>query len=159
MKFARILVPTALTDGSPDALRCARTFAEHFGSRVTLLHASRFAASMYLEHPLGFYLDDAPAPKRALQERLRSLAREHFAPEHQVETLVVDDDPARAIASAAADIDADAIVMTNGATARRVMRMTPRLVLALTPTRPRAARARDRASEPRPFRHRGRTSR
>ena len=89
MTFERILVPTDLSGFSLAALRCAETFAERFGSQITLLHASEFAASMYLEHPLGFYLDSAPAPKRALQERLRDMAREHFAGAHHVDTIVI----------------------------------------------------------------------
>ncbi|HEV2721128.1 MAG TPA: universal stress protein [Thermoanaerobaculia bacterium] len=137
--FERILVPTDLSDFSLPALQCAKSFA---GARITLLHANRFASSMYLEHPLGFYLDDSPAPKRALQQRLRAIAREHFEGVHDVETLVVDDEPAHAIAQAADDVGADLIIMAThgrgGSITRRVMERTSRPILAVggTPPRP-----------------------
>lgn len=135
MMFKRILVPTDLSDFSLVALRCAESFAERFGSQVTLLHASELASSIYLDHPVGFYFDNAPAPKLALQERLRALAREHFAGAHHVDTLIVDEQPATAIAKAAADIDADLIIMathgSSGSVTRRLMRMTSRPVLTV----------------------------
>jgi nucleotide-binding universal stress UspA family protein len=135
MMFERILVPTDLSNFSLVALRCAETFAERFGSQITLLHANVFASSMYLDQPLGFYLESAPAPKRLLQERLRFMAHTHFAGATHVDTLVVDDEPAIAIVKAAADVDADLIIMAThgreGSITRRVMRMTSRPVLTV----------------------------
>ena len=136
MSFARILVPTDLTHFSDGALRCAEAFAKRFGSRITLLHAGKFGASMYRDHPLGFYFENAPPPKRALQERLCNVAREHFAGD--VETVVVDDEPAHAIATTAADINADLIIMathgSSGSVTKTVRRMTSRPLLAVHET-------------------------
>jgi len=132
MSFTRILVPTDLTHFCDAALRCAESFAERYGSQVTLLHAGKFDPSMYRDRPLGFYFDNAPEPKRALQERLRTMAHEHFA---NAETIVVDGEPARAIARAADDVDADLIIMAthgrSGSITKRVMEMTSRPLLAV----------------------------
>ena len=130
--FERILVPTDLSTFATPAMECAKSFA---GAQITLLHAGHFAASMYLEHPLGYYLNDSPPPKRWLQERLRAIARERFAGRPDVETLVVDDDPASAIAQTAEDIGADLIIMAThgrgGSITRRVMERTARPILAV----------------------------
>jgi nucleotide-binding universal stress UspA family protein len=133
--FDRILVPTDLSDFSLVALRCAETFAERFGSQITLLHASTFAASMYVDHPIGFYFESSPAPKMALQEKLRTMARAHFRNADHVDTVVVDDEPAMAIVRTASDIDADLIIMAthgrDGTVTRQVMRRTTRPVLTV----------------------------
>lgn len=135
--FDHILVPTDLSDFAQPALRYAAEFAERFGSQVTLLHASAFASSMYA-YPLGYYFDNVPTPKLAVQDKLRHYARTHFPNAHHVDTIVIDGDPAEAIARTADDVGADLIIMaTHGrrfhSVTERVQRLTHRPVLTVVP--------------------------
>jgi nucleotide-binding universal stress UspA family protein len=112
--YDRILVPTDMSEFATLALRYAVMFNERLGSAVTLLYADEFYLPIdLLDVPMGYYLDNAPATKVKLHEKLREYGAAH-AP-CGVDTLVVQDAPARAIATPATDIGANLIIMgTHG---------------------------------------------
>lgn len=113
--YERILVPTDMSDFANQAIRYAALLRERLGSRITLLYADEtyFPADV-LEIPLGYYLEQAPETKTKLQEKLREYATAQM-PGAQVETLVVQDSPARAIVHTAREMKADLVVMgTHG---------------------------------------------
>lgn len=113
--YGRILVPTDMSDFANQAIRYAALLHERLGSRITLLYAdeSYFPADV-LEIPLGYYLEQAPESKAKLQEKLREYATVQM-PGARIETLVVQDSPARAIVHTAREMKADLVVMgTHG---------------------------------------------
>jgi nucleotide-binding universal stress UspA family protein len=113
--YERILVPTDMSEFASQAIRYGALLRDRLGSRVTLLHADEtYFPIDVLEIPLGYYLDQAPATKARLQEKLRQYSNTHF-PGGGVETLLVQDSPARAIVNTAKEMNADLIVMgTHG---------------------------------------------
>lgn len=113
--FERILVPTDLSDFAAQAIRYAALLRERLGSKITLLYADEtYFPVNVLEISLGYYLEQAPATKLKLEERLRAYAGE-WLPGAAVETRVVQDAPARAIVQTAREINADMVVMgTHG---------------------------------------------
>jgi len=113
--FQRILVPTDMSEFASLAIDHALWFQERLGSSLTLLYADDIRLPLdFMEYPLGYYLENAPASKAKIQQRLRDFAFEK-APESHIETIVVDDSPARAIVDVAKRMNADLIVMgTHG---------------------------------------------
>jgi nucleotide-binding universal stress UspA family protein len=111
----QILVPTDLSDFAELAMDYALLFRKQLGSRLTLLYADEVRLPVeFLEYPLGYYLENAPDTKQRMQQKLRDFALLK-APEGGIETIVVDDSPARAIVQTARDIHADLIIMgTHG---------------------------------------------
>ena len=109
--YERILVPTDMSDFANQAIRYAALLRDRLGARITLLYADEtYFPVDVLEVPLGYYLEQAPATKAKLQERLREYAAEHL-PEGGAETMVVQDAPARAIVHTAREMNADLVVM------------------------------------------------
>ena len=140
--FERILVPTDMSDFAELALRYALYFNETVGSQITLMHAETMP--LYPEQPFGYYLENAADARRDAAERLREYARSKVPPSVHVETTVIDDIPARAIAEMADNLSADLIIMGThgrhgltrallGSVTERVLRMTSRPVLSVTP--------------------------
>jgi nucleotide-binding universal stress UspA family protein len=140
--FERILVPTDMSDFAELALRYALYFNEKLGSRITLMHAETLP--LYPEQPFGYYLENAADARLDAAERLRDYAGEKVPAAAQVETTVVDDVPARAIVELADRIEADLIIMGThgrhgltrallGSVTERVLRMTSRPVMSVTP--------------------------
>jgi nucleotide-binding universal stress UspA family protein len=140
--FERILVPTDMSDFAELALRYALYFNETLGSRITLMHAETMP--LYPEQPFGYYLENAADARRDLAERLRDYAHGKVPPGVPVETIVADDIPARAIVDTADRVDAALIVMGThgrhgltrallGSVTERVLRMTSRPILRVTP--------------------------
>ena len=115
MSYERILVPTDMSDFANQAIRYASLLHDRLGSRITLLYADEtYFPVDVLEVPLGYYLEQAPETKAKLQEKLREHANEHL-PHAQVETIVVQDAPARAIVHTAREMKADLVIMgTHG---------------------------------------------
>lgn len=112
--YDRILVPTDMSEFATLALRYGVLFQEKLGSALTLLYAdeTHFPVDL-LDVPMGYYLDNAPASKQKLHEKLREYGDTHVPA--GAETLVVQDAPARAIATAARDLGADLVIMgTHG---------------------------------------------
>jgi nucleotide-binding universal stress UspA family protein len=117
--YARILVPTDMSDFATLALRYAAMFRERLGSSITAVYADEVYLPVdMLEAPLGFYLEKAPESLERLAVRLRDhTAQVVGAP---VETLIVQDSPARAVLATAKKINADLILMgTHGRTGLR----------------------------------------
>lgn len=117
--YARILVPTDMSDFATLALRYAAAFRERLGSSITAVYADEVYLPVdMLEAPLGFYLEKAPESMERLAVRLRDhTAQVVGAP---VETLIVQDSPARAVLATAKKMHADLILMgTHGRTGLR----------------------------------------
>ena len=140
--FERILVPTDMSDFAELALRYALFFNEKLGSHITLMHAE--SMPLYPDQPFGYYLENAADARRDAAERLRDYAREKVPASVHVETTVIDDIPARAISDLADSLDADLIIMGThgrhgltrallGSVTERLLRMTSRPVLSVTP--------------------------
>ena len=130
-KFARILVPTDMSDSAEAALRYALFLNKTLGSRLTLLYAERML--LYPERPVGFYFESAADARRDAAERLRDYAREKTPRAAHVETTVIDDSPANAIPETADRLGADLIVMgvKHGALIQHVRRTTARPVVSI----------------------------
>lgn len=112
--YERILVPTDMSEFATLALRYAAAFRERAGSALTLLYADEvvFPADL-LEAPIGRYLEQAPADRWKLQERLREYGKAGIG--GSFETLILTQTPVRAILEAARDVRADLIIMgTHG---------------------------------------------
>lgn len=112
--YQRVLVPTDMSEFANLALRYAAAFRENLGSALTLLYADEIhMPTDLLEAPIGAYLEQAPADRWKLQERLREYGKAHIG--GSFETLVVQKAPVRAIVEAAKDVRADLIIMgTHG---------------------------------------------
>jgi nucleotide-binding universal stress UspA family protein len=142
--YERILVPTDMSDFANQAIRYAALLRDRLGSQITLLYADEaYLPVDVLEVPLGYYLEQAPATKAKLQEKLREYAREHI-PGASVESMIVEDAPARAIVNTAKEMKADLIVMGThgrhgwrrallGSVTETVLHETERPVLTVTP--------------------------
>lgn len=138
--YSRILVPTDMSDFAAQAVR----LAARFGSRLTLLFADEISYPVdVLEVPIGYYLAHAPESRVQLEERLRKYAAE-VLPGVPVETMVVQDSPARAIVHTARELNADLVVMGThgrhgwrrallGSVAESVLRAIDRPLLTVTP--------------------------
>ena len=138
----RILVPTDMSDFAELALRYALFFNEKLGSQITLMHAE--SMPMNPEGPYGYYLENATDARRDAAVRLRDYAQSKVPAGVHVETTVIDDVPARAIVEMADNVDAQLIVMGThgrhgltrallGSVTERVLRMTSRPVMSVTP--------------------------
>jgi nucleotide-binding universal stress UspA family protein len=142
--YQRILVPTDMSEFANQAIRYAALLHEKLGSRITLMYADEtYFPVDVLEIPLGYYLEQAPETKVKLQEKLREYANQHL-PGAEVETLVVQDAPARAIVHAAKEMNADLVVMGThgrrgwrrallGSVTETVLHEIDRPVLTVTP--------------------------
>ena len=142
--YERILVPTDMSDFATLALRYAALLREGLGSQLTLLYADEtYFPIDVLEMPIGYYLEQAPATKEKLQQRLREHASAHL-PDVPLETMVVTDTPARAIVHTAKEMRADLIVMGThgrrgwrrallGSVTENVLHETDRPVITVTP--------------------------
>jgi nucleotide-binding universal stress UspA family protein len=142
--YERILVPTDMSDFAEQALRYAALLRSRLGSKLTLMYADETYFPMdVLEIPLGYYLEQAPAAKVKLQERLTQYAAQHF-PDMPVETIVAQDVPSRAIVETAREMRADLVVMGThgrrgwrrallGSVTETVLHDTDRPVITVTP--------------------------
>jgi nucleotide-binding universal stress UspA family protein len=142
--YERILVPTDMSDFAQQAIQYAGLLHEHLGSQITLLYTDEtYFPTDVLEIPLGYYLEQAPETKAKLQEKLREFANEQL-PGVQVETLVVQDSPARAIVHTAREMKANLVVMGThgrrgwrrallGSVTETVLHEIDRPVLTVTP--------------------------
>ena len=141
--FPKILLPSDFSDCSAEAARAARRLAEHFGSRLLVLHV--------LDEPAA--LDPmfrGEVPLEMLRERMEQYARdamgrflaEQFGGYAAVETRVASGVPYREILRAARETGADLIVIGThgrtgvehvifGSTAEKVVRMAPCPVLTV----------------------------
>ena len=141
--FQKILLPSDFSDCSAEAARAARRLAEHFGSRVTVLHV--------LDEPAA--LDPmfrGEVPLEMLRDRMEQYAREEmkrFLGDHlggypEVETRIASGVPYREILRAARETAAALIVIGThgrtgvehvifGSTAEKVVRMAPCPVLTV----------------------------
>lgn len=142
--YERILVPTDMSEFAAQAIRYAALLRDRLGSRITLLYADEtFLPVDVLEIPLGYYLEQAPETKAKLQEKLRAYAAEHLGG-GPVETMVVQDAPARAIVNTAKEMNADLVIMGThgrsgwrrallGSVTETVLHETDRPLLTVTP--------------------------
>lgn len=144
-RFSRILVPTDMSIFARLALRWARLFHAHLGSRVTLLHAHEVYYPFGVLEAAPYASSDWKDVREQLTKALGSHAAE-FLPDVPADLRVVDDDPARAIVSMATALDAGLIIMgTHGRTglrrallgsvAEQVLHETSRPVLTVSPDR------------------------
>lgn len=142
--YEHIVVPTDMSELATQAVRFGALLQQRLGAKVTLLYADEtYFPVDVLEIPLAYYLDQAPDTREKLLEKLRETAARHF-PGADVEALVVQDTPARAIVQTAKDRKSDLVVMgTHGRTgwrrallgsvAERVLHEIDRPVVTVTP--------------------------
>ncbi len=111
----RILVPTDLSDFGKPAARWADLMQQRLGGRITLMFADEpYAPFDVLEGPATWVLQTAPGVRERLSRELNRFAAENFRNDGaDVDTLIVEDSPARAIVRTAEEIDADLIVMAT----------------------------------------------
>ncbi|RJP22500.1 MAG: universal stress protein [Deltaproteobacteria bacterium] len=141
--FSKILLPSDFSECSADAARAARRLAEHFGSRLTVLHV--------LDEPAAFDpMFRGEVPVELLRGRMEQYAREgmerfvdtHFQGIPDVATLTASGVPYREIIRTARETGAGLIVIGThgrtgvehvifGSTAEKVVRMAPCPVLSV----------------------------
>jgi len=112
----QIIAPVDTLDTSKQALAYARLFADHFGAKITLLHAEDVPIPFGTLDPLTAYEPLTAAEEGEIAEQIRVYAADRLAGE-PFDVLVVSGHPARVIAAAARKRGADLIIM--GTHARR----------------------------------------
>jgi len=141
--FQKILLPSDFSDCSAEAARAARRLAEHFHSRVEVLHVVDEPAAL---DPMF----RGEVPLEMLRGRMEQYAREemerflagHFGGYPDVETRIASGVPYREILRAARESGAELIVIGThgrtgvehvifGSTAEKVVRMAPCPVLSV----------------------------
>jgi nucleotide-binding universal stress UspA family protein len=137
----RVLVATDMGETSAAAMSVARYLHEHHGSRVHVLHAHHFEPPVYFSsgqlQALTAELKDAA---RAVEDQVEEEARKAlgFSPE----VTVAEAPPVEAILAAIRGLDIDLAIMGThgrsgvqrlwlGSVTERVIRLSPRPVLAL----------------------------
>lgn len=126
------------------ALQYALLFQNKLQSEITLLYADEFSSMHMGEYPFGYYVENAAAAKKHVQELLQNYVERHVPPTARVATLVVEDSPARATVMTAEDIRADLIIMGThgrhglrrallGSVTERVLKETDRPVMTVAP--------------------------
>lgn len=116
----KILVAVDLGDTSTAALRYASFLARHFGSEITLMHAEETAALFGNYDPefLAYHIE--PGTQAATADAaLHDLAQRHLAGIAAPVFIVVPGQPVSSIVGAAAERNADLIVMGTRATGWR----------------------------------------
>lgn len=111
-----ILVPVDFSSGSDAAVEWAQALGSAFGARLVLLHILDTSANALIGGPGGVL---APPPPAALFEEMREEARSAMAALAQrvpdATPVIREGAPRQGILSAAADLNADLIVMgTHG---------------------------------------------
>jgi universal stress protein A len=134
LRFARILVPTDFSDPSRKALYYAARLAEHFGSRITLIHVIEPVMSPDFTHfPLAL---DEEKVIAAARHRLLTLGRSVLGDRFIEDAVVRPGSPFHEISEAARELKMDLIIMAThgysgvkrallGSTAERVVRYAP----------------------------------
>jgi nucleotide-binding universal stress UspA family protein len=138
-----ILSPTDFSEMAGYALRCGRTLAEGFQARLVVLYAEAFEPPPYFtadqERDMLKSLDRS---RKAAETHLARYVKAQVGESLQVDSLVVEGPPARAILEAARKRHADWIVMGThghsgwhrfmmGSVTERVMGETDRPLLAV----------------------------
>jgi universal stress protein A len=141
--FPKILLPSDFSECSSEAARVARRLAEHFDSRLAVLHVLDEPAAL---DPM--FRGEVPLEMlRGRMERYARDAMERFLAEHfqgfpDIETRVASGVPYREILRAAGETGAGLIVIGThgrtgvehvifGSTAEKVVRMAPCPVLSV----------------------------
>jgi universal stress protein A len=141
--FAKILLPSDFSDCSAEAARAARRLAEHFGSRLAVLHVMDEPAAL---DPMF----RGEVPIELLRGRMETYCRDalekfvatHFRGIPDIETLIVSGVPYREIIRVARETGTGLIVIGThgrtgvehvifGSTAEKVVRMAPCPVLSV----------------------------
>jgi nucleotide-binding universal stress UspA family protein len=141
-RFETILVPVDFSDHSKEALDAALQIAHLFESTIHLLHCYHIqigGVSPYgIVLPSGYYEDIRDAAEKRLSDWHEIVSKEGI----KTESILSADSPSLAINLAAAEIDADLIVMGTrglaglkhamlGSVAERVVRLAPCPVLTV----------------------------
>jgi nucleotide-binding universal stress UspA family protein len=141
--FPNILLPTDFSECSSEAAKVARSLAECFGSRITVLHVLDEPATL---DPM--FRGDIPL--EMLRTRMEQFAREnmdaflarHFSGFVRFDTILATGIPYREIIGNAREAAADLVVIGThgrtgvehvifGSTAEKVVRMSPCPVLSV----------------------------
>lgn len=142
MNIEHILAPVDLGDSSRRALSYARSLAEQFDARITLLYVDdSMTLQSYDTMYTGYGIPEEQA--KAVESEVREFASANLGG-RECAVAVVGDDPALAISRAADRYEADTIVMGTHArtgmdrvfvrsVAENVLRMTNRPILAVPP--------------------------
>jgi nucleotide-binding universal stress UspA family protein len=112
----QILVPTDLSDLSKSAAQWAAMLQHKLSAKVTVMHASE----VYIPYfDLGAYaahqLQTDPEMRQRITDELRKFVVSQFTHSEAVDSIIVDEEPARAIVETASKIGADLVVMATHA--------------------------------------------
>jgi len=148
----KILVPMDFSDCSREALRYAIPFANEFGARIILLHATYLG---YIYSSEGTALYDIPglqkAARKTAERKMRELVRSAKFGGVKFETIFTEGSPVLDICAFAKDHDVDLIITSThgltglkhvliGSIAEQVVRHSPCSVLVV-PSHPRVRAA------------------
>lgn len=106
-----VLVPVDLGPSSEAALRCAQTLGTAFGARLTLMYVDDALTLQDYDDIYAGYREIPDEQSWMLADQVTQWARRIVGRDATYDVLVAADDPARAIATAAARRDASLIVM------------------------------------------------
>lgn len=111
--FQRILVPTDLSDFAKSAVRWAVVLQKRFNSRVTLLYADEpyFPMDVMIGRPQPG--GEVAEYSEFIKRELAKLVEENFSKDASVDSMIVEDEPVRAVVDTAAALDADLILMVT----------------------------------------------
>jgi len=141
-RFETILVPVDFSEHSKEALDTAIQMARLFESTIHLLHCYHIQTAGISPYgivlPSGYYEDIREAAEKRLNDWREKVSGEGV----KVETILSADNPSLAINLAAADIQANLIVMGTrglsglkhamlGSVAERIVRLAPCPVLTI----------------------------
>jgi nucleotide-binding universal stress UspA family protein len=140
-RVPRILAPVDLGHSSEAALRCAQMLVSRLGAELTVMYANDALTLQSYDQIYTGYRDLPEEQEELMEDAVRAFAAPHLG-DTKYDVLVVADDAARAIATAAERRDASLIVLgthgrhgwhrwLDGSVTESVMRATDRPVLSV----------------------------
>ena len=117
LTLQHILVPTDFSEPPTKALRYARSFARHFGARITLLQVVEPLRAQYDDYPLSLLAQHEKGPTKAAKTLEQLCDQQGINPGWFRKPLVRLEAPAEEIAGTARVLPVDLIIIaTHGYT-------------------------------------------
>ena len=140
-RVPRILAPVDLGHSSEAALRCAQMLVSRLGAELTVMYVNDALTLQSYDQIYTGYRDLPEEQEELMEDAVRAFASPHLG-DSKYDVLVVADDTARAIATAADRRDANLIVLgthgrhgwsrlLDGSVTESLMRMTDRPILSV----------------------------